>query len=236
MKKLVSLFLVLALALGCMSFAAAEDGWITLRVEAYDREITGFDVTNCWQLKYAQEHFGDPNKIKLEFVSYARWTEGDLLTNALAGGNAPDICVTYNGSLVQQCIDDEGIWQLDDLLNEYGKDIYEGNSADVWGALTGDDGNIYGVPYCVPHPREINSFMPCRLDLMKAAGIEPDVQPIRGGTDGARLSFMGLPCPNIFTGGANFHGRFEYLPLNSLKKAGETVLQIAVGAGKLNKK
>ena len=54
----------------------------------------GFDVTNCWQLKYAQEHFGDPNKIKLEFVSFARWTEGDLLTTALAGGTAPDICLT----------------------------------------------------------------------------------------------------------------------------------------------
>ena len=72
-------------------------------------------------------------------------------------------------------------------------------------------------------------------EAMLAAGVTPDVQPIRGGTDGARLSFMGLPCPNIFTGGANFHGRFEYLPLESLKKAGETVLQIAVGAGKLKK-
>ncbi len=123
MKKLVSLFLVLALALGCMSFAAAEEGWTTLRVEAYDREITGFDVTNCWQLKYAQEHFGDPNKIKLEFVSYARWTEGDLLTVALGGGNAPDIALTYNGGLVQQAIDGEGIWQLDDLLNEYGPNL-----------------------------------------------------------------------------------------------------------------
>jgi tripeptide aminopeptidase len=70
---------------------------------------------------------------------------------------------------------------------------------------------------------------------MEAAGVTPDVQPIRGGTDGARLSFMGLPCPNIFTGGANFHGRFEYLPLNSLKKAGETVLGIATGAAALQK-
>lgn len=85
-----------------------------------------------------------------------------------------------------------------------------------------EDGNMYVVELA--------------KEAMKAAGIEPDVQPIRGGTDGARLSFMGLPCPNIFTGGANFHGRFEYLPLESLKKAGETVLQIAVGAGKLNKK
>lgn len=102
MKKILALVLALALlaTLGITS-AFAEDGWITLRVETYDREIAGLDVTNCWQLKYAQEHFGDPNKIKLEFVSYARWTEGDLLTTALAGGTAPDICVTYNGGLVQ---------------------------------------------------------------------------------------------------------------------------------------
>ena len=121
MKKTLAILLTLALLLGlCGSAAVAEDEeWITLRVETYDREITGFDVTDCWQLHYAQEHFGDPNHIKLEFVSYARWTEGDLLTNALAGDNAPDICITYNGGLVQQCIDQEGIWQLDELLEEY---------------------------------------------------------------------------------------------------------------------
>ena len=99
MKKVLAILLTLALLLGMTSAVLAEDEWL--------------DVTNCWQLKYAQEHFGDPNKIKLEFVSYARWTEGELLTTALAGGTAPDICVTYNGGLVQQCIDDEGIWQLD---------------------------------------------------------------------------------------------------------------------------
>ena len=123
MKKTLSVLLALALLLGLATVALAEDDWITLRVETFDREITGLDVTNCWQLRYAQEHFGDPNHIKLEFVSYARWTEGELLTNSLAGGTAPDICMTYNGSLVQQCIDDEGIWQLDDLLNEYGANL-----------------------------------------------------------------------------------------------------------------
>ena len=123
MKKVLAILLTLALLLGMTGSVLADDEWITLRVETYDREITGLDVTNCWQLKYAQEHFGDPNKIKLEFVSFARWTEGDLLTNALAGGTAPDLCLTYNGGLVQQCIDDEGIWQLDDLLNTYGENL-----------------------------------------------------------------------------------------------------------------
>ena len=123
MKKTLSILLVLALLIGLTPAVMADEEWTTLRVETYDREITGLDVTNCWQLHYAQENFGDPNHIKLEFVSFARWTEGDLLTNALAGGTAPDICLTYNGGLVQQAIDDEGIWQLDDLLNEYGANL-----------------------------------------------------------------------------------------------------------------
>ena len=62
---------------------------------------------------------------------------------------------------------------------------------------------------------------------MKKAGVTPVELPIRGGTDGAQLSFKGLPCPNLFTGGANFHSRFEYLPLPSLVKACETVIEIA---------
>jgi tripeptide aminopeptidase len=70
---------------------------------------------------------------------------------------------------------------------------------------------------------------------MESVGVKPVVKPIRGGTDGARLSFMGLPCPNLFTGGTNFHGRFEYLPLLSLQKAAETVLAIMTEAGKLKK-
>ncbi len=53
---------------------------------------------------------------------------------------------------------------------------------------------------------------------MKDVGIEPKVTAIRGGTDGARLSYMGLPCPNICTGGHNFHGRFEYIPVQSMEK------------------
>jgi len=63
-------------------------------------------------------------------------------------------------------------------------------------------------------------------EAMKHAGVTPNVKPIRGGTDGARLSFEGLPCPNIFAGGENFHSRFEYLPIPSLEKAMEVILQI----------
>jgi len=64
-------------------------------------------------------------------------------------------------------------------------------------------------------------------DAMKNAGVEPKVVPIRGGTDGARLSYMGLPCPNLFTGGHNFHGKYEYISLNSMEKAVATIINIA---------
>jgi tripeptide aminopeptidase len=61
---------------------------------------------------------------------------------------------------------------------------------------------------------------------IKKAGIEPRVEPIRGGTDGARITFMGLPCPNIFTGGHNFHGPYEYICVESMLAAVETILNI----------
>ena len=64
------------------------------------------------------------------------------------------------------------------------------------------------------------------LKAMQMAGVEPKVQPVRGGTDGANLSFMGLPCPNIFAGGHNFHGKYEYVPLESMEKASEVILNI----------
>ena len=61
---------------------------------------------------------------------------------------------------------------------------------------------------------------------MREAGVEPKVQPIRGGTDGAQLSFKGLPCPNIFAGGENFHGRYEYVPISSMEKAMNVIVNI----------
>ncbi|CAI8254586.1 MAG: Peptidase T [Flavobacteriaceae bacterium] len=69
---------------------------------------------------------------------------------------------------------------------------------------------------------------------MEQAGIKPLIKPIRGGTDGSQLSFKGLPCPNIFAGGHNFHGRFEYVPVESIQKAIEVIVNIAqlVGAKK----
>ena len=67
---------------------------------------------------------------------------------------------------------------------------------------------------------------------MRAVDVEPIIKPIRGGTDGSQLSFMGLPCPNIFAGGHNFHGRFEYVPVESMIKATEVIIKIAELAAK----
>lgn len=62
---------------------------------------------------------------------------------------------------------------------------------------------------------------------MEELGIKPDIKPIRGGTDGAKLSFMGLPCPNIFAGGLNFHGKYEFIPIQSMEKASSVIVKIA---------
>ena len=64
------------------------------------------------------------------------------------------------------------------------------------------------------------------VKAMEMAGVKPKIQPIRGGTDGANLSFKGLPCPNIFAGGLNFHGKMEFVPLESMEKAYEVILHI----------
>ena len=64
------------------------------------------------------------------------------------------------------------------------------------------------------------------FEAMKEAGVEPKVKAIRGGTDGAQLSFKGLPCPNIFAGGLNFHGRYEFVPVQSMQKAMDVVVKI----------
>lgn len=62
---------------------------------------------------------------------------------------------------------------------------------------------------------------------MKQLNIKPLIKPIRGGTDGCRLSYMGLPCPNIFAGGHNFHGKYEYVPVESMQKAIDVIVKIA---------
>ena len=70
------------------------------------------------------------------------------------------------------------------------------------------------------------------VEAMGELDIVPIIEPIRGGTDGARLSFMGIPCPNIFTGGMNAHGKFEYVAIQSMEKATELIIKIVENLAK----
>lgn len=103
---------------------------------------------------------------------------------------------------------------VDFLTKKYGEGVITLNLRDQY----------YNMREMVePHPEVIDIAM----KAMEEAGVTPLVRPIRGGTDGARLSYMGLPCPNLFTGGMNFHGKYEYCSLNTMQKAMWTILNIA---------
>ncbi len=175
MKKTLSVILALMLLLSCFSIAAAEEEWTTLRVEAFDRNIAGFNVEDCFQLRYAQEHFGDPNHIKLEYVSVSRWDETELLTNYLAGQTAPDLCMTYGGELLNQYIDMGGITPLDDLLNEYGPNLkaFLGDELLTYGQVD-PDGDGTKTQYYIPARRlsvaNVGNFI--RKDWLEALNME----------------------------------------------------------------
>ena len=107
------------------------------------------------------------------------------------------------------------MWSAVDMLNKkYGKGVLTLALKDQY----------YNMRKMVePHPQVIENAKAAMLE----ADVQPIVRPIRGGTDGARLSFMGLPCPNIFAGGMNFHGKFEYCSLNSMEKAVKVIVNLA---------
>jgi len=107
------------------------------------------------------------------------------------------------------------LWSCVDLLKKkYGDNVL---------TLTLKDQYFNMRKMVEPHPQVIERA----LQAMEDAGVQPLVRPIRGGTDGARLSFMGLPCPNLFTGGMNFHGKFEYCSLTTMRKAQQVILNLA---------
>ncbi|WP_295936912.1 peptidase T [uncultured Alistipes sp.] len=107
------------------------------------------------------------------------------------------------------------MWACVDLLKKkYGDDVL---------ALTLKDQYFNMRKMVEPHPEVIEKA----IAAMEMADVKPLVRPIRGGTDGARLSFMGLPCPNIFTGGMNFHGKFEYCSLTTMRKAQQVIQNLA---------
>ncbi len=175
MKKILSLVMALALILGCMSIPAMADDQIVLRVEVFDRSIAGLNLEDCWQLRYAQEHFGDPNGIKLQFVPVSRWEEGDLLTTHISGQTAADICITYNGDLVNSLIADEGMVALDDLIAEYGQNIkaFLGENLLSYGTFDPDEDGVK-TQYTIPARRisVVNQGAFVRSDWLKALNME----------------------------------------------------------------
>ncbi len=107
------------------------------------------------------------------------------------------------------------MWSCVDLLQKrYGKEAL---------TLTLKDQYFNMRKMVEPHPQVIDKA----FQAMEMAGVKPIIKPIRGGTDGARLSFMGLPCPNIFAGGMNFHGKFEYCSLDTMERATKVIVNIA---------
>ena len=174
MKKLVSLLMVLALLLCSVSLTAVAEEKV-LRVEVYDRNVAGFNLEDCMQLHYVQENFGDPNGIKVEFVPVSRWDEGEILTTQMSGKTAPDICITYNGNLVNQYIDMGGLRQLDDLLNEYGPNLKAFLGDELLGYGQFDtDGDGVKEQYVIPARRistaNVGNFI--RADWLAALNME----------------------------------------------------------------
>ncbi|WP_027392287.1 peptidase T [Aquimarina latercula] len=102
----------------------------------------------------------------------------------------------------------------DELNKQYGKDVVNVTINDQY----------YNMKEKV---EPVMHIVDIAEEAMKELGITPLIKPIRGGTDGSQLSYMGLPCPNIFAGGHNFHGRYEYVPVESMIKAVEVIVKIA---------
>jgi tripeptide aminopeptidase len=99
------------------------------------------------------------------------------------------------------------------LNNKYGKDTVEVDLRDMY----------FNMKEKI---EPVKHIIDTAIEAMKLADVEPKIIPIRGGTDGARLSYMGLPCPNLFTGGHNFHGKYEYACIQSMEKSVETIINI----------
>ncbi len=107
--------------------------------------------------------------------------------------------------------------EIEHLVNKINKEFPDCASVDIKDQYFNMREKVEPVKYIVDYAYK----------AMEEAGVEPKVKPIRGGTDGSQLSFKGLPCPNIFAGGHNFHGRFEYVPVQSMEKAMMTIVNIA---------
>lgn len=167
MKKLLTLLLVCAMVFSMAATASAElkgPGNVTLKRLGTN---VGFDVNADYMVPVIKEATG----YDVEYFSLPAENADEKLLMDVAGGADYDV-VNVSANQWRTLMAQGALLPLNDLLEQYGQDIYAGNTEEVWAALTGDDGNIYGVPYMYPHPHEIAAFMACRWDLMQEAGIE----------------------------------------------------------------
>lgn len=166
MKKLVSLLLVAVMLFAVTATASAEllgPGNVTLKRLGY---TCPWDVNADYMVPIMKEATG----YDVEYFALPAEGADDKLFSEVAGGADYDV-VNMGVNQWRTLLANNMLLPLTDLLNEYGQDILAGNTPEVWAALTGDDGEIYGVPYMFPHSQEINSFLVCRKDLLEKAGI-----------------------------------------------------------------
>ncbi len=126
--------------------------------------------------------------------------------------------------------------KLQYIIRDFDMDAYNGRK-DIFESLCSDIRSKYGEESISLQMKDqyfnmrekvepVKYIVDIAEQAMKDVGVTPMIVPIRGGTDGSRLSYMGLPCPNIFAGGHNFHGRFEYVPVDSMQKAVDVILKV----------
>ncbi|WP_456439919.1 peptidase T [Psychroserpens sp.] len=158
--------------------------------------------------------------------------------NALPRLETPEHTEDYQGFFHLYSIDgkvDETTLQY--IIRDHDKDHFEARK-EMLQRLTDDINSKYGREVITIELKDqyfnmkekvepVMHIVDIAEEAMKQLGIEPLIKPIRGGTDGSQLSYMGLPCPNIFAGGHNFHGRYEYVPVESMIKATEVICKIA---------
>ncbi len=157
--------------------------------------------------------------------------------NMLPREETPEHTVGYEGfyHLMQMSGDVENA-ELQFIIRDHDKKLFEDRKntmqqlADKINAQYGEGTVAIEIKDQYYNMREkvepVMHIVDLAAEAMREVGITPNIKPIRGGTDGSQLSFKGLPCPNIFAGGHNFHGRFEYVPIQSMEKATQIIITI----------
>lgn len=175
---------------------------------------------------YAKDKMLNAIRIAAEFVASLPISESPEQTEGYEGFYHP---IAISGGV------DSAVVSL--IIRDHDRDIFEHRKEFVANAVrelnerygeivaTADIHDQYANMREVIEP--VMYVIDTACEAIRLTGIEPQVKAIRGGTDGAQLSFMGLPCPNIFAGGLNFHSRYEYVPIPSMEKAMMTIVHIA---------